>query len=147
MGHAVLLWAGFQDREQDDPRGSFYFCAFNGCISVWTEEIHTGTTTRVLGIYPDTSLAVCFSVPRTSLNLRVPGPGCVRGAVPGAWGEELMRGQRPAHPARGAWHSHLAVARELLASTPPVWIWVTLLRAKGQHGQMSCFGTQHGWSF
>lgn len=65
-----------------------------------TEEIYTGRKTIVLGFLPATSLAVCFSVPRTSLNLRVSGPGCLRGDVPG--GEELMRGWRPAQPAHRA---------------------------------------------
>lgn len=105
------------------PKREFLFLCFwwlYHCMS-WTEEIHNGRRTRVQLeslAFCQPPLALCFSVPRTSLNLRVSGPGCVRGNVPD--GEELMKGWRPAQPSHRAWHSCLAVAREPLASTPPV---------------------------
>lgn len=151
MGSALLLWAGFQESGQDDPKGSFHFCTFSDCCQclTWTEEIRTGSKIKA-------SLAFCQALLCASASLFpdlpwVSGfhwPGCARGGVPGAWwwGADVGTGAcsgEPAHMARRARHTAVWQWPGRLRLSQNQWF--TLLRGKRQHGQPSRSCWLRGW--
>lgn len=147
MGHAVLLWAGFQESGQDDPRGSFYFCAFIGHVNVWAELKKSILETKLKSPWLFAShrsgcLLVCSqNFPEFKVfRARLCEGRCARSLVVRSWwGDRDLPTQ------------HMGQDTAIWQWPGSPWLpqhqWVALLRAKRQRGQMSCFCKLRGWGF